>query len=195
MLRTDDRRRLGRRPDSQTANASGINVENLELDTGGMTNYFTALGNAAEQREDQAAHCVDLAPLVVGQDAADLLLEKPDGCAAVDVDRTVDTTCDRRRLRHVVLVLDFTHDLLDEILDGEEPVGAAELVDHQRHVRARAAHIEQHVEHRQGRRDENDAAKNIPQIELLGGAPVGQHVLDVDHADHIIERLAIDRVA
>ena len=101
----------------------------------------------------------------------------------------------RRRLGDVVLVLDLAHDLLDQILDGEQPVGAAELVDHQRHVGARAAHVEQHVEHRQGRRHEDHAAQYVAQVELLGGAPVGQHVLDVDHADHVVERFAIDRIA
>ncbi len=38
-------------------------------------------------------------------------------------------------------------------------------------------------------------AQNVAQVELLGGAPVGQHVLDVDHADHVVERFAIDRIA
>ena len=94
-----------------------------------------------------------------------------------------------------MLVLDLADDLLDQVLDGQQPVAAAELVDHQRHVRARAAHVEQHVEHRQRRRHEHDAAQYVAQVEFLGGAPVGQHVLDVDHADHVVERFAIDRVA
>ncbi len=94
-----------------------------------------------------------------------------------------------------MLVLDLAHDLLDQVLDGQKPVGAAELVDYQRHVGARAAHVEQHVEHRQGRRHEHHTAQYVAQIEFLRGAPVGQHILDVDHADHVVERLAIDGIA
>jgi hypothetical protein len=38
------------------------------------------------------------------------------------------------------------------------------------------------------------ATQYVAQVEFLRGAPVGQHVLDVDHADHVVERLAIDRI-
>ena len=41
----------------------------------------------------------------------------------------------------VVLVLDLADDLLDQILDGDEPVDAAELVDHQRHMRCATSRI------------------------------------------------------
>src|SRR3977135_873067 len=93
-----------------------------------MAHDLAAFGNAAEQGEDEAAHRVDLAPLVLGQHAADFLLEELDGRAAVDIDRAVDPARDRRRLGDVVLVLDLAHDLLDQILDGQKPVGAAEPV-------------------------------------------------------------------
>src|SRR6195256_3729445 len=160
-----------------------------------MAHDLAAFGNAAEQGEDEAAHRVDLAPLVLGQHAADLLLEELDGRAAVDVDRAVDPARDRRGLGDVGLDVTFAHDVLDQTPAGEKPDGPAGLVDRQRHVSARAAHVEQHVEHRQGRRHEHYTAQYVAQVEFLRGAPVGQHVLDVDHADHIVERLAIDRIA
>src|SRR5450631_1123764 len=120
--------RRRRWPHAQAPDASGIDVEHFEFDARRMAHDLAAFGNAAEQGEDQAAYRIDLTPLVFGQHAADLLLEELDGRAAVDVDRTVDPARDRRRLGNVVLVLDLAHDLLDQILDGQKPVGAAELV-------------------------------------------------------------------
>src|SRR5262249_56835653 len=65
-----------------------------------------------QEGEDQAAHGVDLAALVLRQHIADLLLQKLDGRAAVDVDRAVDPAGHGGRLSNVVLVLDLAHDLL-----------------------------------------------------------------------------------
>ena len=56
------------------------------------------------------------------------------------------------RLRLVVLVLDIADDLLDQVLDGDEAVGAAVLVDHQRHVDVRRLHADQQVRRRHRRR-------------------------------------------
>ena len=42
----------------------------------------------------------------------------------------------------------------------------------------------------------NTTRRNMSRrLNFFGRAPVGQHVLDVDHADHVVERFAIDRVA
>src|SRR5882724_3861469 len=81
--------RDGRRPNAQATDAPGIDVEDLELHARRMAHHLAALRDAAEQREDQAAHRVDLAALVLRQDVADLLFEQLDRGAAVDVDRAV----------------------------------------------------------------------------------------------------------
>jgi hypothetical protein len=49
-----------------------------------------------------------------------------------------------------------------------QAVGAAELVDHQRHVGARAAHVEQHVEHRKRRRHEHHPRNMSRRLNFLG---------------------------
>src|SRR6516164_1358741 len=77
--------RDGRRPHAEPPDAARIDVEDLELDTRRMAHHLAALGDAAEQREDQAADRVDLAALVLRQHVADLLLEQLDRRAAVDV--------------------------------------------------------------------------------------------------------------
>ena len=85
---------------------------------------------------------------------------------------------DVRRLGLVVLVLDVADDLLDQVLDGDEAVGAAVLVDDQRHVDARRLHADQqvhrrhrrrHVEHRPADLGGRDGARQIDaaEIELL----------------------------
>ena len=124
-----------------------------------------------------------------------LLLDRIDRDARVGDDAAVGPLDQRRRLRHVVLVLDLADDLLDQILDRHQTVDPAELVDHHRDMRARLAHLHEQVEDRQRRRDVQDLA----QQPLQPGRPaVGdrrQHVLDVDEADHVVQRLAIDRHA
>ena len=57
--------------------------------------------------------------------------------ARVGDDAAVGARDDLGPVGVVVLVLDLADDLLDHVLDGDEPVDAAELVDDQRHVDAR----------------------------------------------------------
>ena len=99
------------------------------------------------------------------------------------------------RLVDVVLVLDLADDLLDQVLDRDQPVDAAELVDHHRDVGARLAHLHQQVEDRQRRRDEQHLAQQPRELRRAAVGDRRQHVLDVDEADHVVERLAIDRHA
>ena len=94
-----------------------------------------------------------------------------------------------------MLVLDLADDLLDQILDRHQPVDAAELVDHHRDMGARLTHLHQQVEDRQGRRDEQHLAQQRRQLGLAAFGDRGQDILDVDEADHVVERFAIDRDA
>ena len=68
---------------------------------------------------------------------------------------------DVRRLGDIVLVLDIADDLLDEILNGDETVGAAVLVDDQRHVDTRRLHADQEVGRRHRRRDVKHRPANL----------------------------------
>ncbi len=56
-------------------------------------------------------------------------------------------------LSHVVLVLDVAHDLLDQIFNGDEAVGAAVLVNDQCHVDAGRLHADEEVRRRHGWRN------------------------------------------
>ena len=62
-----------------------------------------------------------------------------------------------------------------------------------RHVDARQPHLQQQIERTHRRRDEQHLAQDRFQIERAIARETGEHVLDVDHADHVIKRLAIDR--
>ena len=101
------------------------------------------------------------------------------------------TRCTRRILVEVVLVLDLADDDLDQILERDEPVGAAIFVDDQRHLRAARLHALQerarrhrgrHEEHRphqlgavqraaSGRRCRNRSAAKAARSRPAGSAP------------------------
>ena len=156
-------------------------------------------GTRPARVEDQAAQRIDLL-LVAGLAQADRRgapRAPRSGCARrrSSVPSARSIRCGRLGL--VVLVLDLADDLLDQVLDGHQPVDAAELVDHHRHVDARLAHLHQQIEDRHRRRARTAALRSSrrgePASPSLGDR--GQHVLDVDEADHVVERLAIDRQA
>ena len=96
-----------------------------------------------------------------------------------------------------MLVLDVADDLLHHVLDGDQPVDAAILIDDQRHVHARKPHLQQQVEHAHAGCDEQHGPRNFGQRHLpaLVLDRRGEHILDVDHADDLVERTAIHRQA
>ena len=55
---------------------------------------------------------------------------------------------DQRLVLDVMLVGDVANDFFHQVLDGDEPVGAAIFVDHQRQVQPRRLHLRQKIEHR-----------------------------------------------
>ncbi len=97
-------------------------------------------------------------------------------------------------LVEVVLVLDVADDLLQHVLDGQQPGHAAVLVHHDGHVVAVAAEVlEQHVEPlRLG--DEHRRPQHLAHVELLSGE-VAQQVLGEKNADDVVLALADDREA
>ena len=117
-----------------------------------------------------------------------------------------------------MLVADLADDGLDDVLDGHETVGATVFVDDQRHLDVGGLHLLQQVGSRHGGRHEQqraDEAGGFERHRQVGAAeidgPVGRQVvgagrrtvtgdvadqiLDVDHADGIVQRLAVDRHA
>ena len=146
--------------------------------------------------------------------AADFLLGVVEGDARVRQPDVVADPGDHRLFGIVVLVLDVADDGLDQILQGRQTVGAAVFVDHQGHLDARRLHLRHQVGGRHRRRYEqhrpNDphVAQGRAEIDLTqvqrrafglerAGAlgDVGHDVLDVDHADGVVEGLAVDRHA
>ena len=68
---------------------------------------------------------------------------------------------DRGRLVAVVLVVDFADDLLDDVLDRHQAVGAAIFVDHERQMDARRLHLRQQVDRRHRRRHVEQLAGDV----------------------------------
>ena len=102
-----------------------------------------------------------------------------------------------RLVRQVELVLDLADDLLQEILEGDDPLRRAVLVDDDRHVLVRAPELGE--ERGQVLRLGHDVGRAQQRGELdLGDRAVVERrdeVADVEDADDLVERLAEDGVA
>ena len=98
------------------------------------------------------------------------------------------------RPRDVVLVADVADDLLDQVLEGDDAVGAAVLVDDDGEVLAGPAHLRQRRQHLLGRRQGRDLADDLG--DLGRRCVVGrEQVAQVQEADHVVVRGAEHRVA
>ena len=102
-----------------------------------------------------------------------------------------------RRVREVELVLDLAHDLLEDVLERDDPVHRAVLVDDDGHVLLLPPEIgEQRGEVlrlRDDVRGPNDRLE--PHGRDTEIVHRGEEVADVEHADDLVERVAVDRVA
>ena len=101
-----------------------------------------------------------------------------------------------------MLVGDVADDLLDDVLDRNQPVGAAIFVDHQRQMGVRGLHLQQQFQHGHGGRREQDIVldpgdRHFAQTEIpvAFGFQKFEHALQMHEADGVVERLAIDRQA
>ena len=92
-----------------------------------------------------------------------------------------------------MLVLDLTDNFLDQVFDRDQAVDPAEFVDHHRNMGSCLAHLDEEVEDRRRRRDEQHLAQQRRQLGLAVLGDRAEHILDVHEADHIIEGLAIHR--
>ena len=81
---------------------------------------------------------------VSGSSIAELLVDVVDRGAARDPQRAAGQVLDAGLL-DVVLVGDLADDLLEEVLEGDEPGGPAVLVDDDRHVELLRLHLAQQL--------------------------------------------------
>ncbi len=141
------------------------------------------LGDAAETAEDQAAYGVEVLAL---ERRAQGLVHHPDRDAAVYRVGAVGEAVDGR-LFLVELVPDLADYLLDDVLEGEEPLEGAPLVYDYRHLQLLPLEVLEDPVQRAVLGDHEDLAHEVAGRELgvepaprLDGA---QYVLDVHGAD------------
>ncbi len=104
----------------------------------------------------------------------------------------------RRVLVGVVLVADVADDLLQDVLEGDQPRRPTELVDHDGEVDPPRLHLAQERADLLGLgREEHRLANDVGDLgagELTVSDEL-EEILHVEHTDHLIDRLAVDRVA
>ena len=169
-----------------------VGVNHLELKAGRMDEELAADRHAPGQGDDEAADGIDVVAFILAQDSAEMLIEDFHLGTSIDVEAAVGADGDHRLGFPVMLVGDLAHDLLDDVFDRQQPIDAAVLVDHERHVRALDPHLQQQLQDLHRRRHEQHLAQDLRQLEEIVPASPRQHVLDVHHADDIVERIAVN---
>jgi len=165
-----------------------------------MGDDFTALRHAAGQGSQQAGDGVHVF-LEIGRDQGLSYhrLKILERCAAVGLVDPAGTGHHLGAGGFVVFIVDLADHRLDQVLQRHQSVGAAEFIDHQGHVNPAGLHLDHQVvsPHRAGHIEYLTAQP--AQHRLVHGRAarlVGQHlehILDVDLAHRIVERVAIDR--
>ncbi|QYU68432.1 heme ABC transporter permease CcmC [Leptolyngbya sp. 15MV] len=191
-------RRLSARarpPYAQAADAARIHLQDTELQPRSVADQLAPRRHASGQREHQPAHGIDIRlALLLRQHGAEPRLEGFDSGAGIQLHRAVRALDDRRARHLVVLVADVADDRLHQVLDGDEAIDAAVFVHHQRHVDALRAHLQQQVQHGDGRHHQQRLPQDRLQRERRRvAADRGEPILDVHHADDLIEVAAIHR--
>src|SRR5512143_591772 len=142
---------------------------------------------AGEVRQEPA----DGREIPFGKADADLLGEPPDLHPPGDEELRLGNL---RIVFHapVVFILDLPHHLLDHVLRGDDPGDAAELVHHHGEGGPRVPERAQQLVQRHQLRDE----ERLPQQRSHGvGRVVPRDVEDVEVPDHMVDPIAIHRVA
>ena len=145
----------------------------------------------AEEVEHQPA---DGVPVGVGQLDLEQFVDLVDRGAAGHPEAAVGEALDLGGL-DVVLVDDLPHDLLEEVLQGDEAGGAAVLVDDDRHVELVLLHLPEELGHLLLLRHEHRRPHQLPQgavgaVALPGAA---DDVLQVDEAEDVVRALPVGR--
>src|SRR5581483_10612051 len=195
---------LWRDVDPQALDPARIGLEHLELDAARVADEFPARRDAPGNGKHETAERVDLLLEFLRDELEpELLLEILDRCARVGDEAEFRIGADQGLVLDVVLVGDLADHLLDQVLDGDEPVRPAIFVDHERKMQSRHLHLEQEIEHRHRTgyvedlardADARDAARKIDLAEIerrvllgfgCGGDPRHQ-IADMDHAARVI---------
>ena len=123
----------------------------------------------------------------VGQPQAGRLGEVVEVEQPVDLARAAGRLPALGRDLRVVLVVDLADDLLDEVLEGDDAVGAAVLVDDDRQVLVLPAHLAERGEHARRAGQPLDLAGEVADGRGPAGRVVGQEqVADVHEADDVV---------
>ena len=157
--------------------------------------FLAGFRQVADRGGDQAADGVVFVVVEVGAEA---FVEIGDRGQRIDHELAVGLRRDEHRLVRVVVVLvvDLADDLLQHVLDGDQPGHAAVFVDHDRHVVARLAELaQQHVELLRF----GDQHRRPQQLADGAGPVVGDHpaqqVLGQQDAEDLVLVLAVHREA
>ena len=158
-----------------------------------MRDDLTPRGNAARQIEDQTPDgIVSIFAFFFGQYPADGVLEFAERQPRIDIVSSVHPPLQQRTFINIVLVLNLTDDLLNNVLDRRKTVDSAIFIDHKRHMNAFKAHLQKQVKYPHAGRHKQYLPQEFPGIERLPSSHGRHHVLDVDHSEHIVEIPAID---
>src|SRR4051794_18546967 len=117
-------RRRREKRDGQPLDARSLDFVDAEAHAVGLA-LVADPGGAPEHAEDEPG---DRVVVLLRQLAAELLVEVVDGECPVDADRVVVDALDRF-VRKVELVLDLADDLLEHVLERDDPLHAAVLVE------------------------------------------------------------------
>ncbi len=157
----------------------------------GVVDPVAGLREPAEPLHQEARHRLVGA---LGQLDAGLVLEVVEVQQAVDLD-VAAAVHGGLGLVEVVLVLDVTDELLDEVLHRDDAGGAAVLVGDDREVHALAAHVGERGEDRAGPGQHQGLPGQLADPQRAVGHLGVEQVADVHEADHVVGGAADDRVA
>ncbi len=150
-------------------------------------------GSPSERAEDEPGQRVVVLLVELG---AERLVEVVDRVRAVDADALLVESLDRR-VGQVELVLDLADDLLEQVLEGDDPVHDAVLVDDDRHVLLLAPEIGEERGEVLGLGD--DEGRPGDRLEAHRRDPEVVHrreeIAHVQDADDLVERVPVHGVA
>ena len=142
--------------------AARIGVEHFDLERARARHQFAAHRHAAGLGDEIAAERIDVlerfADIEARADHRDHFLELG---ARIGDERAVGLAHDARGRVVVMLVFDVADDLLDDVLDRDDAVGAAIFVDHEREMDARRLHLGEKIDRRHRWRHEQDRAHDL----------------------------------
>ena len=183
-------RRARQRLDLQRVEPAAVRADDAEAVVADVRR-LAALGQAAECLQHEPAHRVEL---VVGEVGAEVRVEIADLGLRLHAMATVRLGDDVvLALVEVVLVLDVADDLLQHVLDRDEPRHAAVLVDDDRDVVAVGAEIAQEDVQALRFGHEHGGPQRLLEVEAVGVPVVEEQLLREQDADDVVLVLADHR--